>query len=258
MKVFQKGPDACLAPFAFPHYPRCMATNPPAGWYKKDPNDDFLRWWDGDVWGEQVKPVDETTPDEHRGLVSVLHDTVDEVKEHKTGATQVAGAALVLDGLVGIDNPLTGRQRAGVFGALVAALVGVGVIVLALTVVKPTVGPGYLHTTATVDHYNTSLTNGKTEYTAVYSYLDRNAVRHELVSSMSSSSRPTIGSVQSVAYDPEHPDNAVITSGFEGNMWKYMVGFGALFVVVGLGTFIVRVVTLGVGIGLLLKSRKKK
>ena len=235
-----------------------MATHPPAGWYKKDPNDEFLRWWDGEAWGEQVRPIDESEPAKQTGIASVITDTVNEVKEHKTGATQAAGAALVLDGLVGIDNPLTGRQRAGIFGSLIAAAIGVGVVVLALSVVKPTIGPGFLRATAVVDHFNTSLNAGKTEYTAVYTFTDQNMVRHEITSSMSSSSRPTIGATETVAYDPAQPDNAVITSGFEGNMWKFMVGFGALFVLIGLGTFIVRAITLGVGIGLLLKSRKKK
>ena len=235
-----------------------MTSQPPAGWYKKDPSDTFLRWWDGQSWGEQVQPEHDGDHHEGRGLVSVLQDTVNEVKEHKTGATQVAGAAMVLDGLVGIDNPLSGRQRAGIFGALVAAAVGMGVIVMALTLVKPNVGPGYLRVPATVDHYLTSTSSGKTEYTAVYTYLDRNLVTHELTSSMSSTSKPTLGSVATVAYDPEQPENAVVTSGFEGNMWKFMVGFGALFVVLGTGTFIVRLITLGVGIGLLVKSRKKK
>lgn len=235
-----------------------MATNPPAGWYKKDPNDDFLRWWDGEAWGDQVQPVGPATPVERRGIVSVLQDTVEEVKEHKTGATQAAGAAMVLDGLVGIDNPLSGRQRAGIFGGLFAALIGIAIIALAVTVVKPNVGPGYLRVVGTVDHYNTSVSSGKNEYTAVYSFMDRNLVTHELVSSMSSSTKPTIGSVVTIAYDPEHPDNAVVTSGFEGNMWKFMVGFGVLFALIGVGTFIVRAVTLGVGVGLLLRSRKKK
>jgi hypothetical protein len=235
-----------------------MATNPPAGWYKKDPQDDFLRWWDGEAWGDQIQSEGSSSTGEHRGLVSVLQDTVEEVKEHKTGATQAAGAAMVLDGLVGIDNPLSGRQRAGIFGGLVAMVVGVAIIVMAITVVKPNVGPGYLRVVATVDHYNTSVNSGKTEYTAVYSFMDRNLVTHELVSSMSSSTRPTIGSIATVAYDPEHPENAVVTSGFEGNMWKFMIGFGALFALIGFGTFIVRAVTLGVGVGLLLRSRKKK
>ena len=234
-----------------------MASNPPAGWYKKDQNDEFLRWWDGEAWGEQVRPLDSSEPDKQRGIVSILQDTVSEVKEHKTGATQAAGAAMVLDGLVGIDNPLTGRQRAGIFGSLVAAAIGVGVVVLALTLVKPNIGPGYVRTTAVVDHYNTSLNAGKTEYTAVYVFTDQNQVRREVTSSISSTSRPTIGATQVVAYDPEQPENAVITSGIEGNMWKIMAGIGALFAVLGLGTFVVRAVTLGVGVGLLLKSRRK-
>ena len=255
-----------------------MSTPASAGWYQDRVNPALLRWWDGAAWAEQTNANENTqelygappdagaTPvDAGRAVADnflgkaqgIFQSVAGQAVAHKSGLSKVAGAALIADGLVGIDNPLSGRKRAGLFGSMAGMFIGVLFVVIGLLWLRPTVGDNWVTTTAAATDVQVSLdSKGSQTYSATYTYSDKAGVKHTIASTMSTGSRMSVGDTVDVAYDPNKPADASITSGLQGKAWMIFAGLGAILAVVSTLTLIMRVLTLWAGIALFLKGRK--
>jgi hypothetical protein len=199
------------------------------------------------------------------GVVGRFHSTMDVIKRNshdpyiKGRAMEVAGGALVADGLIGLENPLSGkRKRAGIFGAFMLIVFGVVWVAISLGIAgstKPYAGGET--TTGTVTAINrgvSSGSNGSTSCSATVAY-EVNGTRYEVGTSYSSSDlcSRSVGSTVDVSYRPDAPDagRPLFPQGF----LKWFPPIGYFVIVVGVFTFFLRLAELSVGAWLFFKGR---
>ncbi len=189
------------------------------------------------------------------------HDT-----NTKAAGKQAAGAAMVADGLFGLENPLDGKEsRVGIGGALMLAVVGLilmaggyfigramfsaddGDVVVSGVVVD------FTESTRTRDDRTSTMFSPVVEYTD-----PATGETYRTGTGWSSSSRPTIGDDVEVAFPTGNPAGGKVLSR-TGNWIAWgVVGFGALLFLIGAGTFVVRLFTIGFGIKLFLDGRRQR
>lgn len=171
-------------------------------------------------------------------------------------AQQAIGGLLMLDGFIGIDNPLGGKKRPGIFGSLIG--VALGVVFLFV----PSFFGGFTGTnamTATTTATVVSVNNGSTSdgsCSAVVSYMVGNQ-HYQQQSAFSSSSLCSLtpGSTVTISYNPDQPGSW----GYDLkslNMFMYLfMGVGALVIVTSLVTFVIRLLSIIFGWKLLKSGR---
>lgn len=115
-----------------------------------------------------------------------------------------------------------------VLGAFIA--VGIVVAVLGATVIRSatTVPPGWVTVEGTVVDVETWNGADGVTYTPIVGYAV-DGTTYGVASSVGSSSRPQVGEVIEVAYDPASPADAKVTGGIAGFAWLIAVGFGIAF-----------------------------
>ncbi|WP_433129536.1 DUF3592 domain-containing protein [Micromonospora sp. CA-240977] len=174
------------------------------------------------------------------------------------GARTAAGAALVTDGLVGIDVPW-GRRRPGIVGSLVVLAVGLLFVGLGWWwhgQHQPY--PGGTSATATVTGITNSRdSDGRTMYSRVLTFTASDNRRVEFTEPEQSSKRPAVGSTATVSYLPQDPGSARVIP--ETDWLPYgIIAMGALAAAVGGMIFLIRLVTLIAGISLLASAARRK
>lgn len=122
-------------------------------------------------------------------------------------ALQVAGAALVADGFVGLENPLDGRnKRAGIFGALLIAGIGAVFLFFASMLLRTTDPyPDGLTTVGTITEVDrgTGENSNTCSGTVAYTVADR---RYQVRTSSSSTTLCSKqGTTVDVSYRPSTP-----------------------------------------------------
>lgn len=170
----------------------------------------------------------------------------------------VAGGALVAEGLFGIDRPF-GRSRAGIFGSLVILLIGVvcaGAGFLWHEQHEPY--PNGISTTGTVSGVQQSRSHkGKVSYSRVFTFTTSNGQKVSVTEPEASSTRPDLGVSVEVSYLKPDPGSARIIPAHDWLPYSIMAA-GVLAALIGLGTFVVRLITLIFGIRVLSRAMRER
>lgn len=177
-------------------------------------------------------------------------------------AQQAIGGLLVLDGFVGIDNPLGGKKRSGIVGSLVGIIVGL-MLVFGIGFVGDLFGINKLTatTTATVvsvtQPSNTDSTNSSGDSCtpqATYT-VDGKEYTQTASSGSSSACSLTQGQRISINYDPGNPG----AWAYDLNTVKTVLGllpiFGAIIALTSLVTFAIRLFSIIFGWKLIKSGR---
>lgn len=184
----------------------------------------------------------------------------------RSATKQAAGAAMVADGLFGLENPLDGKEkRVGIGGALFMALFGlvfmVGGYLVGQSMFQADDGDVVVTGVIVDVTESTRRRDGRTSttYSPVVSYADpATGESYEVSTGWSSSSRPTIGDDVEVAFPPDNPAAGKILSRTGSWITWGVVALGAIIFLVGIGKFLVRLVTIGFGVKLFLDGRRER
>jgi hypothetical protein len=166
-----------------------------------------------------------------------------------------AGAVLVADGLVGLENPFDGRKsRVGIFGAVLLAVIGV-VFTFVGIAIGHTTGPiaGGVTTTGRVVAMSTSTdSRGHRNSAPIIEFETPDGATHRFTDSVSGTFSPHTGDTVTVSYDPNNPSNArdLSNKGAKIGHWAFL-GIGLLLVVLGSFLFVLRAVSIIGGLLLL-------
>jgi hypothetical protein len=166
------------------------------------------------------------------------------------GVRRAAGAAMVADGLVGVDVPGR-RKRAGLFGSLTLAAVGVVFVVLGIWrhgQHQPYAGGN--SATGTVIRHAASHDGNRMMYSRVVRFSTTDGLPAQFTESESSTKRVAIGSTVRVSYLPGDPEGARVIPDTDWIPYG-VIALGALVAVAGTVVFVIRLVTLASGIYLL-------
>lgn len=179
-------------------------------------------------------------------------------------AAQLAGGALIADGLIGLENPLKRKQsRVGIFGSLVPIVVGVIFLFVATTFLSEmTPYKDGVMTTGNVTDVNRSTSrdsdgNQTTTCGVIVDY-EVDGVKYTVQSSYSSNSFCGLqGRSIEVSYRPEVPAEGRIITG-ETKLVRNIFFWSGLFAVVsGLGLFVVRLGSIVFGVWLFFWGKKR-
>ncbi len=178
-------------------------------------------------------------------------------------AQQAVGGLLILDGFIGIDNPLGGERRSGVFGSLIGIVVGL-VFVFGIGLIGNLFGINKLTsaTTATVVNVSqpTSSTNGTDNSggscTARAKYTVNGKEYTQTASSGSSSACAlTTGQTIDINYDPNNPGAWAYDLNTVKTVLKIFPIVGVFVAVTSLITFAIRLFSIIFGWKLLKSGR---
>lgn len=182
-------------------------------------------------------------------------------------AEQAVGGLLILDGFVGIDNPLGGKKRPGVFGSLFGIAFGVvfmlvpsffgnlsGINKMTATTSATVVSVGAPQTSTT--HNSDGTTNTSTSCSATVRYTV-NGKEYTQASSSSSSNMCsyTPGQTVQINYNPDNPGQWASDVKMVKTVLKVFFWAGILVVVTSLVTFIIRLLSIIFGWKLLRSGR---
>lgn len=174
---------------------------------------------------------------------------------------QAVGGLLVADGLIGLENPFSrNKSRPGIFGAFVFFAVGVGILIATPLLVKipdvdsMTVGSISKISAPRVDKDDEDGV-GTCSYVARYA-VDGKEYTVRSGYSSSSTCKSHIGEPVDVHYLAATPSRGVVSLGTQKAIRWGGIGFGSLFLMIGLVTFVIRAITLFFGIKLFLRGRR--
>jgi hypothetical protein len=169
-------------------------------------------------------------------------------------AKMTAGAILAAEGLFGAIR--SGRKGNG---GLLGGIIGIGVGAVFMTL-GHWMAPGYddeILIEGRIIDVRAGESDGRAVYSAVYTYAV-GATQYEFISSMSSSSRPTIGESVQIAYSAREPRNAYRADGIDGNFHNIFFGAGALIALLASFSAVTSVLLLAFGVWLFLQGRKER
>lgn len=191
-----------------------------------------------------------------------------------TAATDEAiGATLVLEGAVGIENPLSNRERGGLYSALISLLAAIGLFIWApLLGAVFTGAEGDIRTQATVVSVEERITVEeprpedrnqqrveRTTYFPVLEFIDeQTGSQYSFVSSLGSNQRPSIGDQIDVAYAPDNPSDAIQIGRFGHLVQPAVRGAAAIIGLIALVTIALRTVALALGFRMMRKARAER
>lgn len=181
-------------------------------------------------------------------------------------AQQAIGAILITDGFIGIDNPLGGKKRPGIFGTVIGVIFGI------IFMLVPTFGGKITNinnmtatTSATVTSVGMSssqpTTNGRSSSSNSCSLTVRYTVdgkEYTKQSSISSGSYCSLSEGQTVTinYDPNNPGSWVYgVKTISVALWVFFFA-GILMLISSIITFIIRLFSIIFGWKLLRNGRK--
>lgn len=180
-------------------------------------------------------------------------------------AQQAIGGLLILDGFIGIDNPLGGKKRSGIFGSLVGIIVGLvfvfgtgfignlfGINKLTATTTATVVGisqPIYSNT----DNNNNS-GGGSCTLQARYTV---NSKEYTQTSSSGSSSACSLtqGQTININYDPNNAGHWAYDLNTIKTVLKFLPIIGGIVAITSLVTFAIRLLSIIFGWKLLKSGR---
>lgn len=170
-------------------------------------------------------------------------------------AQQAVGGLLVLDGFIGIDNPLGGKKRSGIFGSLVGIVVGL-VFVFGVGFIGNIFGINRLTATTTAkvvsvsqpsitssDPNSNNNSGGSCFVQATYTVDDKEYTQ-TASSGSSSACALTVGQEISINYDPNNPGSWAYDLATVKTVLMAFPLVGAFVVLTSLFTFAVRLVSI--------------
>ncbi|HSW37744.1 MAG TPA: DUF3592 domain-containing protein [Candidatus Saccharimonadales bacterium] len=181
-------------------------------------------------------------------------------------AQQAIGGLLILDGFVGIDNPLGGKKRNGIFGSLIGVIVGLvfvfgtgfignlfGINKLTATTTATVVSvsqPTYSNTTGNNNNSGSSSCTVQAKYTV-------NGKEYTQTASSGSSSACSLtqGQTININYDPNSPGAFAYDLNTVKTVLKIFPIVGAIVAVTSLVTFAIRLFSIIFGWKLLKSGR---
>jgi hypothetical protein len=182
-------------------------------------------------------------------------------------AEQAVGGLLILDGFVGIDNPLGGKKRSGIFGTLISIVIGVvflfmpfftnvitGVDKLTATTSATVVSVGPPSTTTSSNGQTTS-SGGACSLVVSYT-VDGKVYSQGSSFSSSGNCSLTPGSTTQINYNPQNPGTwARDISTLKLIMFVFPLA-GGLLIITGIITFLIRLFSIIFGWKLLMSGRR--
>lgn len=184
-------------------------------------------------------------------------------------AEQAVGGLLILDGVIGIDNPFGGKKRSGIFGSFIGVLIGIAIIffgglffnlfgtqkLTADTTGQITaIGAPQSHTETDSDGTKST----STTCTMAVSYtVDNKSYTQSTATGSSSNCNAVVGSNIAIKYDPASPNNFDTASTVNTfNAIKKTAPFvGLLVLIASLVTFVIRLLSIIFGWKLLRHGR---
>lgn len=178
-------------------------------------------------------------------------------------AQQAIGGLLILDGFIGIDNPVGDKKRSGIFGSLIGVILGTALVF----------GTGFIGnffginkmtatTTATVVNVSqptpssSSNNNSGGSCTPQATYTVNGKEYTQTASSGSSSACSlTQGQSININYDPNNPGAFAYDLNTIKSVLKLVPYFGAIVAITSLVTFVIRLFSIIFGWKLLISGR---
>lgn len=173
-------------------------------------------------------------------------------------AQQAIGGLLILDGVIGIDNPLGGTRRSGIFGSLMGIALGL-VFVLSGNFMSNVFGLNSMSatTTATVTSVNqpsSSSSDSSCTLQAAYTVAGKEYTQTSS-SSSSSACGLTVGQTITINYDPNSPGKWAYDVGTLKALLNIFPIVGAIVALISLVTFVIRLLSIIFGWKLLRSGR---
>jgi hypothetical protein len=183
-------------------------------------------------------------------------------------AKMAAGAVLVAEGLFGVISNRVRRRgrrgkngssnRGGLFGGIMTLIIGGVFMVVGLVFLAPDIPDDERTTTGTIVEVEQGTNSeGETRFSPVYAY-EVDGQEYRLHSSVSSSSRPTIGDTVEIGYSASDPNNARRIGGIEGNIHWIFFGAGAFVFLTGVFHVLISLLLIGFGIKLIRDGRRDR
>jgi hypothetical protein len=176
-------------------------------------------------------------------------------------AAQLAGGALVADGLLGLENPLDGRKkRLGIFGSVVFIVIAVAMIFLASSIadgLEPYEG-GLLADGVVTQVTGSSSSNDDGTCYVVVEYLVDGQTYSVRSGYGSTSLCDDMGKTYQVSYLPDNPAGGrMVASGGDAIFQKMITWLPWLMLIIGVYTFLIRAASIAGGTYLLLWGKKQ-
>lgn len=176
-------------------------------------------------------------------------------------ALQVVGGLLILDGFIGIDNPLGGKKRSGIFGSLIGVVVGL-VFVFGSTFFGKAFGINTMTATTTAEVVSVSQptqisgndSGSSCTVTAKYT-VDGKGYSQTASSSSSSACSLTSGETININYDPNKPGAWAYDLATVKMILAIFPIVGIIVSIVSLFTFVIRLLSIIFGWKLLKNGR---
>lgn len=183
-------------------------------------------------------------------------------------AQQAIGGVLILDGFIGIDNPLGGRKRPGIFGSLIGIIVGI-LFLFVPTIFGSVTGTSKMTattsatvvsvsqpTTSNTTNSNGTSSSGSSSCNAVASYTVNDRAYNQN-SAFSSSGLCSLapGSTITINYNPAQPEKWGYQVATLNKFLKIFMYVGVLVIITSLFTFMVRLLSIIFGWKLLKSGR---
>lgn len=174
-------------------------------------------------------------------------------------AKMAAGVVLVAEGLFGVLSNRVRRnnKKGGLFAGIMGVVIGIVFMVVG-SFMTPTVPEDEQVTTGSVIEVEEGRNSeGETRFSPVYGY-EVDGQPYTLHSSVSSSSRPTVGSEVEIGYSAANPENARRIGGIEGNFHRIFFWAGVFVAVTSLFHVLLSLLLVGFGIYLFSTGRKDR
>lgn len=172
---------------------------------------------------------------------------------------QAVGGLLMADGLIGLKNPFNrSKSRPGIFGALVFFAIGVAVLIATPILMKiPEVDSVTIGSISRISEPRVDKDDGSStcSYYARYAVDGKQYTVNSRIGSSSTCNRQ-IGEPVEVQYLAATPSRGVLELGTQKAFRWGALAFGMLFLLIGIGTFLIRAITIFFGVKLFLRGRK--
>ena len=184
-------------------------------------------------------------------------------------AEQAVGGLLILDGIVGIDNPFGGKKRSGIFGALIGVILGTIILLFGgsffnLFGTKDLTADTTGHVTsigAPQTHISTDNNGNKSTSTScslnVRYTVGEKEYSQPTKSASSDNCNATVGSNVAIKYNPNNPSDydTAGTVNTINTIKKFLPFIGLFILLVSLVTFTIRLLSIIFGWKLLRHGR---